>query len=51
MSDIIKKNTEMAAAQLESRSTILSEATKSGQIKILPAYYHLASGEVEFLAP
>jgi len=46
---IIKKNAEHAASELISRSPILSEAVKSGQIKIVPAYYHLASGEVEFL--
>jgi carbonic anhydrase len=49
MSEIIKKNAEISASQLESRSQILSEAIKSGQLKMVPAYYHLASGKVEFL--
>jgi len=46
---ITKKNAELAASDLESRSQILAEAVKTGQIKIFPAYYYLASGEVEFL--
>ena len=46
---IIKKNSELAARELESRSPNISKAVKSGQLKIFPAYYHLASGEVEFL--
>ena len=49
MTSIIKKNAELTASELELRSPILSEAVKSRQLKILPAYYHLASGEVEFL--
>ena len=46
---IIKKNAELTASGLESRSPIISEAVKSGQLKILPAYYYFTSGEVEFL--
>ena len=49
MTSSIKKNAELSASELELRSPILSEAVKSRQLKILPAYYHLASGEVEFL--
>jgi carbonic anhydrase len=49
LNDMIKKNAEISASQLESRSPILSAAVKSGQIRILPAYYHLTKGEVEFL--
>ncbi len=46
---IIKKNAELTASSLESRSPIISEAVKSGQLKIFPAYYYFTSGEVEFL--
>ena len=49
MTSIIRKNAEHAASELESRSQIISEAVKSGQIKIFSAYYHLGSGEVEYL--
>ena len=47
--EIIKKNAELNAEELVKRSAILSEAVKSGQIKIIPTFYHLESGEVEFL--
>jgi carbonic anhydrase len=49
MSEIIKKNAEISTSQLESRSQILSKAIISDQIKIVPAYYHLTSGKVDFL--
>jgi len=52
--EIIKKNAQLNAKELVDRSTILSEAVKSGQLKIIPTFYHLESyhlesGEVEFL--
>ena len=47
--EIIKKNAELNAEELVKRSAILSEAVKSGQLKIVPTFYHLESGEVEFL--
>ncbi len=49
LSHITQKNAELAATELEARSPILAGAVKSGKLKILPAYYHLASGAVEFL--
>jgi carbonic anhydrase len=49
MIDVIKKNAHLAARELESRSQIISDAVGSGQVRILTAYYHLSSGEVEFL--
>jgi carbonic anhydrase len=47
--EITKKSAELNAEELVKRSAILSEAVKSGQLKIIPAFYHLESGEVEFL--
>jgi len=47
--DVIKKNALLNAEELVNRSAILSEAVKSGQLKIFPTFYHLDSGEVEFL--
>ena len=49
LDEIIKKNAELNAEELVKRSAILSEAVKSEQLKIVPTYYHLKSGEVEFL--
>jgi carbonic anhydrase len=48
MTSIIKKNAEINARQLIERSQILSDALQSGKIKIIHAYYHLSSGQVEF---
>ena len=47
--EIIKKNAELNAEELVKRSAILSDAVQSGQLKIVPTFYHLESGEVEFL--
>ena len=47
--DIIKKNALLNAEELLNRSQMLAEAVKSGQLKIFPTFYHLESGEVEFL--
>ena len=49
LDEIIKKNAELNAEELVKRSAILSEAVKSEQLKIVPTYYHLKSGEVDFL--
>ncbi len=50
MDAIIVKNAELAAAELIARSSILAGALADGSLKIIPAYYRLGSGEVEFLA-
>lgn len=49
INSIIKKNAELSAHDLAKRSSILSEAVTKGELKILPAYYHLDSGKVEFM--
>ncbi len=46
---IVKKNAELNAEELVSRSSIIGEAVNSGKVKIVPAYYNLASGKVDFL--
>lgn len=48
INEIIKNNAELNAKELVDKSTILSEAVKTGQLKIIPTFYHLESGEVEF---
>jgi carbonic anhydrase len=47
--EVVKKNAELNAEELVNRSPMIAEAVKSGQLKIIPAFYHLESGEVEFL--
>ncbi len=47
--DIIKKNAELNAKDMESRSALIKEAVDTSQIRIIPTYYNLESGEVEYL--
>lgn len=45
---VVKKNAEVTAIALAERSSIISDALNNG-LKIIPAYYNLNSGEVEYL--
>ena len=47
--EVIRKNTNLTVIELTSRSDIISDAVNSGKLEIIPAYYHLDSGKVEFL--
>lgn len=49
VNDVVRKNAELTAQDLQDRSPIIRGAVEAGKLKILPAYYHLGSGEVEFL--
>lgn len=49
VNDIVKKNAELTANELKSRSSIIGDAVASGQVKVFPAYYNLDSGRVDFL--
>lgn len=49
ITDVIKKNAELNAEELKNRSAIIRDAVDSGKVKILPAYYNLDSGAVDFL--
>lgn len=49
VNEVAKKNAEITAQELVKRSTIIAEAVNSGRLDIIPAYYHLDTGEVEFL--
>lgn len=49
VTDVIKKNAHLQIDELLNRSTIIRNAAESGQIKIVPAYYNLDSGKVDFL--
>ena len=47
---VVKKNAELVAQNLRDRSQIIRDAiVKEGRVKIVPAYYNLASGKVEFM--
>jgi carbonic anhydrase len=49
VNDVVKINARLTAKELVNRSNILSDAVKAGDLKIVPAYYHFATGRVEFL--
>lgn len=51
ITEVVKKNAELTAQELKNRSAIINEFVESGKVKIVPAYYHLDTGEVDFLEP
>ena len=49
INDVVKKNAELTTEDLRNKSVIIKEALDSKSIKIVPAYYNLDSGKVDFL--
>ena len=49
ITDVVKKNAELQINELMTRSAIISKAANEGNIKVVPAYYNLDSGKVDFL--
>ena len=49
VNDVVKTNAELTAKELVSRSAIIKGAVDNGKLKIVPAYYNLGSGKVDFL--
>lgn len=49
VNDVVKKNAQMTVNELRSRSTIISDAIAAGKLLVVPAYYELESGQVQFL--
>ena len=50
IADVVKKNAELTVKELSTRSEIIRNAVAANSIKIVPAYYNLDSGKVDFLA-
>lgn len=50
ITEVIKKNAELNAEELVKKSAILLKAVKKEQLKIIPTFYNLESGKVEYLA-
>lgn len=46
---VVKKNAELTAIELKTKSKIIGDAVVSGSVKIVAAYYNLESGKVDFL--
>lgn len=49
VTEVVKINAKMTAEELMSRSDIIRDAVNAGNVKIVPAYYNLDSGKVDFL--
>lgn len=49
VNDVVKKNAELSAKDLYSRSQIIQKAVDSGDLKIVSAFYNLGSGKVDFM--
>ncbi len=49
INEVVKKNAELTVKELKSRSTIITDAVDKGEVEILPAYYNLDTGKVDFL--
>lgn len=49
INDVVRKNASMTAQDLVRRSAIISDAVNRGSVEIIPAYYNLDSGKVDFL--
>lgn len=49
VNDIVKINAKLTAQELQNRSSIIGKAVASGDVRIVPAYYNLDTGKVDFL--
>ena len=49
VSDTVKAHVNLMVKEIESTVPILSHEVKYGTLKVVPAYYRLATGKVEFL--
>jgi len=49
INEVVKVNARLTVAELTNRSNIIKEAVINGSVKIVPAYYNLDSGKVDFL--
>lgn len=49
VNDVVKKNAELTAEELVDRSNIIGGAVANEELKIVPAYYNLKTGKVDFL--
>ena len=49
VNDVVKKNAQLNAEELASRSSIIKGAVDNGDLKIVSAYYNLTDGSVDFL--
>lgn len=46
---IVRRNAELTVNELKNRSSIIRNAVDEGKLRILPAYYNLDTGRVDYL--
>nr|NQU93593.1 carbonic anhydrase [Bacteroidota bacterium] len=49
VNDIAKKNAMLTVQELTNKSSVIAEAVSSGKLRMVPAFYCLGTGLVEFL--
>ena len=49
VNEVVKKNAALTVVELKNRSSIIKDAVDSGKVNIVPAYYNLNTGKVDFL--
>ncbi|MEM7371118.1 MAG: carbonic anhydrase [Bacteroidota bacterium] len=49
VNDVVKTNAKLTVGDLQSRSSIIADAVTAGNLSVIPAYYHLDSGAIDFL--
>lgn len=49
INEVVKKNAELTKEALINRSGIIAQAVASGNVIVVPAYYNLDGGQVDFL--
>jgi len=49
VNEVAKKNARITVEQLIQNSSIINASIDKNHLQVLPAYYHLGSGEVEYL--
>lgn len=48
IANVVKENARQNAEELKNRSSIIGNAVAKGDVRIVPAYYNLDSGKVDF---
>jgi carbonic anhydrase len=49
MKETVRKNVQLTMAGILERSEVLRNVAKEGRLKIVGAYYHIGTGQVEFM--
>lgn len=49
VNDVVRTNAQLTGQELINRSSIIRDAVEKGSVKIVPAYYNLDGGKIDFL--